>query len=361
MTESMKKIHVNVSKPYDVLIGRGIFYQIPNLILSASAVKSKRVAIITDDIVAKLYLEKLKEEFAKAGFTALAFVIPNGEQSKNIQVLSEILEFLAENKIRRNDEIIALGGGVVGDIAGFSASIYMRGIPVIQIPTTLLAAVDSSVGGKTAIDLRNGKNLVGSFWQPSLVICDVDIIDRLPDTIFSEGMAEVIKCNVIRAMPFMEWIRNDKIKSNLDDVIYQCVLLKRDVVERDEFDIKGIRNILNVGHTVAHAIEKLSNYKVSHGHAVATGMIIEAQIAQQLGKCTFDVVEKIRAAVGQYNLVVDIPWTAEQLAEAMKSDKKNRDDAIVFELPSELGKCSEYKLSCAQVVDMLETSKYRFE
>ena len=348
----MNTIRVNVSKPYDVLIGRGIFQHIPEFILPVCA--SKRLAVITDDIVAKLYLHSLKNNLEDAGFDIFALVFPNGEQSKNIGTLSDILEFLAEKQFRRNDAIIALGGGVVGDIAGLAAAIYMRGVRVIQIPTTLLAAVDSSVGGKTAIDLRGGKNLAGAFWQPSLVACDVDVIEWLPDAIFAEGMAEVLKCNVIKPLPIISWVKEGRLKAHLDDVICDCVALKRDVVENDEFDEKGIRNILNVGHTVAHAIEKLSKYEISHGHAVATGLVIEATLAHELGLCDIAVVKEINAAVAQYGLMVEIPWTAEQIAEAMKHDKKNRDDRIVFELPCDLGKCIETKLEKACVVELLK-------
>lgn len=231
----------------------------------------------------KLYLDELASSLSVYGFEATVYVFTNGERSKNMHVLSEILEFLASDNYRRNDTIIALGGGVVGDIAGMAAALYMRGISVIQIPTTLLAAVDSSVGGKTAIDLKGGKNLAGVFWQPSMVICDVDIIEKLPDGLFAEGMAEVIKCDIIKNLSIIDYIEAGTIKSHLDGMIYDCISLKKDIVEQDEFDIKGMRNILNVGHTVAHAIEKLSGYTISHGKAVGTGMIIEAQLANYLG------------------------------------------------------------------------------
>lgn len=346
----MKTIRVNVSKPYDVLIGRRL--DIPKLIKPACP--SMRVVIVTDDIVSKLYLSNLEDRLCSDGFETFTYIFPNGEQSKNIETLSGILEFLAENHIRRNDLLIALGGGVVGDITGLAAAIYMRGISVVQIPTTLLAAVDSSVGGKTAIDLKNGKNLAGAFWQPSMVICDASIIEALPDEIFAEGMAEVIKCNVIKSLPIIGWIMDKSLKKHLDDVIYECVLLKRDVVEQDEFDLIGIRNVLNVGHTVAHAIEKLSCYKQSHGHAVATGMVVEAKVSQELGFCNEEVVEAIYTAVDSYGLFVNMPWTAEQITETMKNDKKNRDERIVFELPHELGNCSEIKLDNSSVSKLLK-------
>lgn len=346
------RISVKTSKPYEVLIGSGLIQNVPALI--STVCKSSRAAIVTDDIVSRLYLHELRESLRENGFEAVSFAFPNGEQSKNICVLSDILEFLAFHRFRRNDTIIALGGGVVGDIAGMAAAVYMRGISVIQIPTTLLAAVDSSVGGKTAIDLKNGKNLAGAFWQPGMVVCDADIMGQLPDEIFAEGMAEVIKCNVIKDLPLIGWIEKDELKRHLMEVISACVALKRDVVEQDEFDQKGIRNILNVGHTAAHAIEKLSGYTISHGHAVGTGMVIEAEIAAKLGICENDTVDRIRTAVGHYGLMVDTPWTSEQIAEAMMSDKKNRDTRIVFELPRFLGSCEEIKLEKETLIPLLK-------
>ena len=348
----MRKLCVRVSKPYDILIGRGIIKDLPALILPVCT--SKRVAIVTDDIVAGLYLTTIEEKLQSSGFETVSFIFPNGEQSKNIGTLSDILEFLAEKHVRRNDMLIALGGGVPGDITGLAAAIYMRGISVIQVPTTLLAAVDSSVGGKTAVDLKNGKNLAGAFWQPSMVVCDAEIIEQLPDEIFAEGMAEVIKCNLIKDLPIMEWIKTGTIKERLEDVIYECVSLKRDVVEQDEFDVKGIRNILNVGHTVAHAIEKLSGYTISHGHAVGTGLVIEAEMAWKLGMCDQGTVQKIQAAVDEFDLPVEIPWNADAMAEAMKSDKKNRDAEIVFELPYRLGECKEIKLNKSETAELIK-------
>lgn len=338
----MERIHVEVSKPYDILIDRGMLQSIPNLINPVCA--SNRIAIVTDDIVANLYLRDLQVGLSTHGFETVAYVFPNGEQSKNINTLSGILEFLAENHIRRNDTLIALGGGVVGDITGLAAAMYMRGVSIIQIPTTLLAAVDSSVGGKTAIDLRNGKNLAGAFWQPSMVVCDVDVIQKLPADIFAEGMAEVIKCNVIKDLPIIRWIETGALIEHLEETIYECISLKRNIVEQDEFDTKGIRNILNVGHTVAHAIEKLSGYTISHGHAVGTGLIVEAELANKLGWCDREIVERIRTAVEHYCLSIDISWSSTDLSAAMKSDKKNRDAGIVFELPCTLGECKEIKL-----------------
>lgn len=347
----MEQIHVNVSKPYDVLIGRNLIFEVADII--APITSGNQIAIITDDIVGNLYLENIEQQLNSAGYRVCSFAFPNGEKSKNIHTLSDILEFLAENRIRRNDTLVALGGGVVGDITGLAAALFMRGLAVIQIPTTLLAAVDSSVGGKTAIDLTHGKNLAGAFWQPSMVVCDAKIIEDLPNDIFCEGMAEVIKCNIIKKLPIFDWIEKLELKQNLDSVIYECIALKRDIVEQDEFDDKGVRNILNVGHTVAHAIEKLSNYQISHGNAVGAGLVMEAELSYRLGMCDENTVREIRKAVEAYHLLVDVPWNAEELVKAMKSDKKNRDAKIVFELPCELGQCVECRLNDDQIKKIL--------
>ena len=348
----MKTVHVNVSKSYDVLIGYGLLDQISELIKPIC--KTNRVAIITDDIVEHLFGDSICQSLYENGFEAISYSFPNGERSKNIETLSGILEFLAEKRITRKDTLIALGGGVVGDIVGLAAALYMRGMTVIQVPTTLLSAVDSSVGGKTAVDLKAGKNLVGAFWQPSMVVCDVNVIESLPEQIFNEGMSEVIKCSIIRKMPINDWIENNSLKDHLEDVIFECIKLKRDIVEEDEYDNKGIRNVLNVGHTVAHAIEKLSDYTISHGHAVGTGLIIEARIANELGKTETSVVEQIRNQVGLSGLVERIDWSPLQMVEAMKSDKKNADSSIVFELPLQFGETEELKIDTQALLVLME-------
>ena len=338
----MRKIHVAVSRPYDVLIGQKLLSRIPELIEPVCS--TRRVLIVTDETVAALYASALVQRMRQAGFDTELFSFPGGERSKNMKTLSDILEYMAAHHFMRNDTVLALGGGVVGDTAGFAAAVYMRGVSVIQVPTTLLSAVDASVGGKTAVDLKSGKNLAGVFWQPRMVICDVDVMERLPADIFREGMAEVIKCNVIQKLPIIDRIRGGTLMEHLEETIGDCISLKRDIVEMDEFDSKGIRNVLNAGHTVGHAIEKLSNYTLSHGQAVGTGLITEAEISRLLGLCDQTALDSIRYALERFHLAGTIPWSADQLVEAMKSDKKNRDDRIVFELPREIGRCEEIRL-----------------
>lgn len=347
----MNRIEVNVSKKYDILIEFGILKDVGRRI--KEYVDTSNLIIVSDDIVYNKYGNILEESLGKEGFKFNSFVFKNGEQSKNIKTLSDILEFFASNGIKRRDCVIALGGGVVGDITGLAAALYMRGISIIQIPTTLISMVDSSIGGKTAIDLKSGKNLAGAFWQPLVVLCDPQIICDLPDDLFSEGMGEVIKCNEIRDLNILSFIEKDSVKENIEEIIIECLTLKRDIVEMDELDVKGIRNKLNVGHTVAHSIEKCSEYTIPHGFAVGTGIILEAKISKKLGICQQNLVERLEFAVNKYGLLLDLPYSKEILIENMKNDKKNNDARIVFELPKTFGQIEEVKLSVKELENLL--------
>ena len=345
----MTTVTIKASKPYDVVIGDGIIENIVALVQPVCA--TRRVAVITDDIVDKLYADVVIERLSSSGYTVSKHVFPNGEQSKNIRTLSAILEFLAEHNLSRSDTLIALGGGVVGDITGFAAAVYMRGIDFIQVPTTLLAAVDASVGGKTAIDLAYGKNLAGAFWQPRMVLCDTKIIRDLPDNLFANGMGEVIKHGFLAGQDILDAIDHDEAKSELEWLIKRNVEIKRDVVEADEKE-HGTRRLLNFGHTVAHAVEKMSDYTVLHGIAVGTGMVYETRLAEQLGLCEQGLADTVQAYCGKYGLyrVQDIN---DAFIEAMTHDKKNEDDRIVFALPEGIGAFRIEKLSVADVKRLL--------
>lgn len=347
----MKKITVNTSKKYDILSGDGIMEDTAEL--TAPFCPTKRVLIITDDIVDHLYGDFVADKFSLSGYYVKKFVFKNGEGSKNLDTLSDILEFAALNGFKRNDLFLALGGGVVGDIAGLAASLYMRGVPVVQVPTTLLSAVDSSIGGKTAVDLKSGKNLCGAFKQPELVIIDTTVIKDLPEDIFLCGMGEVIKCSVIKELPIFEHIARNRVKENLESIISDCLILKKEIVEQDEFDTTGIRNLLNVGHTIAHAIELLSGYEMMHGNAVAMGVAIEAKLALKLGICDETTAKKIEDTVKKAGLFFDVTYSAGDIANACLLDKKNKDSRIVFLLPEKIGKCREIKLSADELKNLL--------
>ncbi len=341
----MKTVKVSASRSYEVHIGSKILENAAEYIEKALS-GHPRLAIITDDKVDSLHGDALSR--ALSSFDTVKFVFKNGEGSKNIETYGRILNFLAENRISGADAIVAFGGGVVGDMAGFAASTYLRGIPFLQIPTTLLAMVDSSVGGKTAIDLPAGKNLCGTFWQPSLVLCDPELLSTLPDSVFSDGMAEVIKYGVLRDSRLFDAIVEKSIKDDPEDVICRCIEIKRDIVNVDERDT-GIRALLNLGHTAAHAIEKLSDYSVSHGRAVGIGMVIAARGAEALGLTSADTAEQIKKALKAYGLTDACDMAPEELAAAALSDKKRKGESITLVLPKRIGECMLYKMPASDL------------
>ena len=251
----MSTIRVCASKNYDVRIESGLLCDAGQQIAAVCGVCT--AAVISDDTVFSLYGSRLCDTLQASGFRTVSFVFPHGEQSKNLTVYTELLNFLAENRLTRTDCLVALGGGVVGDLCGFAAATYLRGVSFVQIPTTLLAAVDSSVGGKTAVDLPAGKNLVGAFYQPSLVLCDPDLLQTLPEDIFRDGCAEVIKYGLLGNAEFFRELSAAAIRENLPHAIETCVSMKRDIVCADEFD-RGQRQLLNLGHTFGHAVEHFS-------------------------------------------------------------------------------------------------------
>lgn len=332
----MKTVEVDAAVRYNIVIDKGILPKSGDMIKEVTF--AERVAVITDDTVDKLYSDVVMKSLSDAGFETFKFVFPHGEKSKNISTFSSILEFLAESGLTRTDALVALGGGVVGDVAGFAAASYLRGIDFIQIPTTLLACVDSSVGGKTAIDLKAGKNLAGAFYQPKLVIADFETLSTLTDGIFADGMAEVIKYGVIFDKAFFEFLRDNEAKDNLEYVITRCVELKRDIVNADEKE-KGVRALLNFGHTVGHAIEKCSGYKIPHGSAVAVGMVIISRAAYKCSFCGENYADIIASLNRKYSLPVSTDFSASELSSAAMADKKRAGDKIKLIIPEALGNC----------------------
>jgi 3-dehydroquinate synthase len=334
MTElsSYKKIHVGASRSYDIIIGDGALAHLG--VCVRSLLGDCRLALLTDSNVDALHGNKIVSELSAAGYDVCKYVIPAGEESKCAENMHAFLDFMARNRLTRSYALIAFGGGVVGDLGGLSASLYLRGIAYIQVPTTQLAAVDSSVGGKTAIDIPAGKNLVGAFYQPHLVCCDTTLMDTLPADIYRDGCAEVIKYGVILDAALYEKLQTppfDRI-----DVVARCVEIKRDVVQEDEFD-NGKRGLLNFGHTFGHAIEKLSNFTVSHGAAVAKGMIIAAKFAPLCGLA--NVEKDLTALLECYKFNLECPYSAEQLYDVILSDKKRRGGNLTLVLPRAIGNC----------------------
>lgn len=346
----MKTITVNASTAYDIIIGENLLSQSGMYCLGALG-KACSVCIVSDDNVAPLYLDTVKNSLEAEGFSVLSFVFAHGEESKNMDTLAELLEFLAEHRLTRSDALVALGGGVVGDLTGFASAIYLRGIRFIQIPTTLLAAVDSSVGGKTGVDLNAGKNLAGAFHQPSLVLCDDTTLDTLSPAIFADGCAEVIKYGMINDRAFFERLK-DGIREQIEDVIAACVLNKSRIVESDEFD-RGTRQLLNLGHTVGHAIEACSHFEISHGSAVAIGMVIVTRAAVSMGLCPEGDLAELIALLKQEGLPVSCDYTAEALTAVASADKKRTGDALTIVVPYGIGDTRLMKIPMTDLHDFI--------
>jgi len=329
----METVIVNASSAYPVHIGGGLLDRCGELI--AAAVKSRRCAVITDSTVGPLYAARVCASLEDAGFTPLLYTFPAGEQNKNLTVYGGILEYFAQNRLTRSDCVIALGGGVAGDMAGFAAATYQRGVDYIQMPTTFLAASDSSVGGKTAVDLAAGKNLAGAFWQPRLVICDTDTFRTLPADTFADGAAETVKHALIKDKDFLDFLMAEDIHQSIERVVRRNVEIKAAVVGEDEFE-RGTRRLLNFGHTLGHAIEKCSGYGVTHGHAVAVGMVLATRAAERLGYSPAGTLDAVLAANARFGLPSRCPYGADGLYRAATGDKK-RDggsiDVVVLEEP----------------------------
>ena len=324
---------------------------------------SGTVAIITDSNVAPLYLNVCEESINAAGLTAVSFIVPAGEKSKNATQYIELLEKLASIPLTRADGIVALGGGVVGDLAGFVAATYMRGVKLYQVPTTLLAMVDSSIGGKVGVDLAEGKNLVGAFYLPSLVFRDAEVLKTLPESVFREGCAEVIKYGIILDKELFDILDGRVINCNMTDeessdaslltsIVDRCAGLKTDIVAQDLHD-NGVRQILNFGHTIGHAIEKLSGYTVSHGDAVAKGMLRMAEIAEDQGWCDADVTERIKNILIKYGFSLAIPYAAEELFSVILNDKKRRGGTIDIIVPRSIGQCAIERIDINRFGELL--------
>jgi 3-dehydroquinate synthase len=348
MINNISKINVKASNEYDVLIASNLIYCVGELI--KEVINPCKIAVITDDRVNSLYGETVVKSLEKSGYSVVKFVFPNGEESKNLTTYGEIINFLAENELTRTDAVVALGGGVVGDMAGFASATYLRGIKYVQIPTTLLAQIDSSVGGKTAVDLKAGKNLVGAFCQPSLVICDVEVLNTLPDEIFNDGMGEASKYALLDQKIYDLISGEDLLLSSL---IYLCIDYKRAVVEEDEFE-GGKRKLLNLGHTLAHGIERLSEYKISHGKAVAMGINLVLKASLKHGyvsdKTYVDMLKVVEKCVGHQVS----PYSIEDICKASLTDKKRSGDTISVVTVHGAGDC---KIEKIKVNDMAEFFK----
>ncbi len=345
----MKKLTVNAGKGYNILIEKGIMDCCGQYI--SEICKAKKVCLISDDNVFSIYGDKVKSSLENRGFKVYEFVFKAGESSKTTATVISMVEFMAEKQLVRSDIVVALGGGVCGDMAGFAASIYLRGIDFVQIPTSLLAQVDSSVGGKTAVDLPQGKNLCGAFHQPILVLVDPNTLDTLPSHYFSDGLAEAIKMGCIKSLSLFEKIEQNDAHEIIEDIIYECDELKAQVVERDEKE-HGERALLNFGHTPGHAIEKLHGFTtVSHGEAVGIGMVMISKAGEMNNITEKGTSERIANVLKKYGLRISDSHSINEIIDAMSADKKRTSNAINFTLIKKIGDSFNQKIEYDKIPD----------
>ena len=316
-------------------------------------VSGDTIVVVTDENVKPLYLDRYMQDLQSVGFDVYSFTIAPGEESKSGEVYLELLNYLAEIPLTRADALVALGGGVVGDLTGFAAATYLRGIKVIQVPTTVLAVVDSSIGGKTAINLPAGKNLAGAFHQPALIWRDVKMLESLPADTYLNGMAEVIKYGVLADADLWSLLLNyANVQNNMPEIIDRCVSIKNRIVAEDEFD-NGTRQLLNFGHTIGHAIERASDFAVSHGFAVAKGMAAIADISARQGWCSMECAQEIRQLLENYGFDLSIDYSMDELYNIMLSDKKRKGGVIDLVVPERIGKCVLKRLTTEELKGIL--------
>lgn len=343
----MKKFVVSTTNPYDIIIGQDLIKDAGVYI--NTCIPPCKICVITDSTVNSIYAQVLLTSLMEHGYQTSKIVFPSGEHSKNLSTYSNILEALADEGLTRSDAIIALGGGVVGDLAGFAAATYMRGIPYVQIPTTYMSAIDASIGGKTGINLLCGKNLAGAFWQPAIVLCDYKTFDTLPAVKLMDGIAEAVKSAVVAEETLIDHIKDN----DYEYVIERCVSIKKSVVEADERDL-GLRQLLNFGHTVGHGIEKLSSFWISHGQAVAKGMVIESRAAYELGLAATDISETLSDLLTEMGFDLSVEYHADELYHYALMDKKISGDKITMVIPESIGKCRLQKISLSELRRFIE-------
>lgn len=338
----MQTVTVRASKVYDVLIGTDLLPEAGELI--KKVIPTGKAFIVSDDNVFPLYGETLVKSLNAAGFECACHVFAHGEASKNITTYSDVLEAMCAEHVTRSDFVVALGGGVVGDLSGFAAATYQRGVKFVQVPTTLLAAVDSSVGGKTAVDLPGGKNQVGAFYQPSLVVCDTNTFATLPEAEYRNGCAEIIKYSVIGSEKLFEDLSSKPISEQYERVITECVQMKAVITEKDEFDL-GLRMLLNLGHTFGHAVETCSEYSIPHGQAVAIGMAAITRAAVKRGFCSVEMLEKLIGVIKAYGLETETEYSVDELCAVAFNDKKSKGKTMTLVVPKCIGECTLEKIN----------------
>ena len=345
----MKELFVSASRSYRVLIGSGLLPRAGELALPV--IEGRRALIAAGERVFGLYGAALSQSLEEAGFSVWNCVYPSGESYKTPETMLLIVKALAEAGFDRGDAVFALGGGVTGDMAGLAAALYERGIPCVLLPTTLLAAADASVGGKTAVDLPQGKNLLGCFAQPRLVLCDTDCFRTLPEEVYAEGWAEIVKCAFLRSslLPLLE---TPEPAERLEEILAACVALKSELVSADEYDL-GERRLLNFGHTLGHAIERCSGWEIPHGQAVATGMAILTRGCAAKGLCPAETAARLEALLKRFGLPTRCGYAPGELLAAARSDKKRRGDRITLVLPGRDGRVGLKDMSFEELGELI--------
>ena len=346
----LQTIEIQASKRYNVLIGDNLLGESGRYILECLGAPCTAV-LVSDDEVHKIYADRVKASLKAAGFRIEEFVFPHGEQNKTPETVNALWRFMAQREITRADIIVALGGGVVGDVSGFAASSYLRGVDFVQIPTSLLAMVDASIGGKTAVNLPEGKNLVGAFWQPKLVLSDYSVLETLPAEYFTDGLAEVIKYGFINDKELLTALKKDRFDS--EEIISRAIKDKKALVEADERDC-GARQLLNLGHTLGHAVEKCSDFSLSHGRAVAIGMALVTKAAVKRNLCRADVLTELLGLLQKYNLPSDTTYEAEEIYRFALHDKKRAGQNLTLVLPICLGKSVLYPLKAEELAGFIK-------
>lgn len=358
----MRQIEIKLKEnTYRIHIEKGVFRKIPSLIKEVYS--EEKIFIVTDYNVYKFYGEKLREMLEKEGFEVFLLKVKPGEESKSLGTATEVYKELLRAKISRSNLIVSLGGGVVGDLTGFVAATYLRGVPYIQIPTTLLSQVDSSIGGKVGINLSEGKNLVGSFYHPKKVIIDPEVLNTLENKVFKDGLGEVIKYGCIKHSELFYNILNynsiEELKDNMEYIIYTCCYIKKEIVEEDEKDL-GLRMILNFGHTLGHAIEKYFNYeKYTHGEAVSIGMHYITKVSESLGYTKRGTSDKILDILKKYEIDYNIPsMNMKEVLDIIALDKKNLHKGINLILLKEIGEAFIEKMELENLAeDFIKNNK----
>lgn len=347
----MDRITVNGSTSYDVIVEHGILDRVGEIL--RDEFEGEKALIITDSNVAALYLGNVSDSLREAGYETSSIVLSPGEQTKNIDNYFFLLNTLSEREFVKTDIIIALGGGMVGDLAGFVASTYKRGMRIAMLPTSLIAAVDSSVGGKTAVNLPSAKNQVGIIRNPSIVLCDPDVILSLSDDELHNGYAEIIKYGILNGPDIIESLRQARESSDYLDVIVKSVSIKRNVVEMDESDM-DFRQFLNLGHMIGHAIEADSDYIIPHGAAVATGLALEAKCCALAGFTEMSTYLDISALLEEFDFVISEKYSSADLLPYILRDKRIRDGEIQILVPNKIGECVMRSLPANRIEDFIK-------